>query len=97
MTQPDGAARPLPCTKCGTPVGLAEDFEGYLDWGAAMVDADGTVHPAVQHFELHKGDPVRVRAVCPKCGHQWTLRRRFEPERGEELPLDPLQAWQTHG
>lgn len=75
------SARPLPCTKCGSPAGVAEDVTGYCDWGLAVVDEQGTVRPAAQHMEFYKGDPVRVRAVCSSdgCGHQWTLRRRFEP------------------
>jgi hypothetical protein len=29
-------------------------------------------------------DHGRARAVCsnPQCGHQWVLRRRFDPETG---------------
>jgi hypothetical protein len=76
------ADRPLLCTRCGSPVGVAEDVTGHCDWGLAVVDDQGTVRPVKRHMEFHKGDPVRVRAVCgnPECGHQWTLRRRFEPE-----------------
>lgn len=88
---------PLPCTKCGSPVSLAEDIDGYLDWGQAAVDPDGTVRPAVQHFELRHGDPVRVRAVCGDCGHQWTLRRPFDSGRGKEPPPEPYSAWRLHG
>ncbi|MGW0780378.1 hypothetical protein [Streptomyces sp. NPDC002913] len=78
--QPD--TRPLCCTQCGDPVGIAEDVTGYADWGQAVIDGNGVVRPAVQHMEFFKGDPIRVRAVCRNadCGHQWTLRRQFEPE-----------------
>ena len=74
-------SRPLLCTKCGSPAGVAEDYTGHADWGMAVIDDEGIVRPAKQHVEIHKGDPVRVRAVCSNddCGHQWTLRRRFEP------------------
>ncbi|WP_157874549.1 hypothetical protein [Streptomyces sp. AcH 505] len=60
---------------------MAEDVTGHNDWGLAVVDSDGTVRPAEQHMEFYKGDVVRIRAVCvnPRCRHQWTLRRRFEP------------------
>ncbi|WP_327337373.1 hypothetical protein OG384_14830 [Streptomyces sp. NBC_01324] len=72
---------PLPCTQCGEPVGIAEDVTGYADWGPAVIDSRGVVRPATQHMEFYKGDPIRVRAVCHSeaCGHQWTLRRPFEP------------------
>ena len=77
------ADRPLPCTRCGSPCGIAEDVHAHADWGLAVVDDNGTVRPARQHMEFHKGDPIRIRAVCSNeaCGHQWTLRRRFS-ERG---------------
>jgi hypothetical protein len=73
--------RALLCTRCGSPAGVAEDVECHADWGMAVIDDDGTVRPARQHMEFHKGEPVRVRAVCSSedCGHQWTLRRRFDP------------------
>lgn len=73
--------RPLLCTRCNSPAGVAEDVTAHCDWGLAVIDEQGTVRPAVQHMEFHKGEPVRVRAVCSRatCGHQWTLRRRFEP------------------
>lgn len=76
------ADRPLPCTRCGHPCGVAEDVAGHLDWGIAVVDSNGTVRPAKRHMDFYKGEPIRVRAVCnnPDCGHQWTLRRRFETE-----------------
>jgi hypothetical protein len=74
-------SRLLLCTRCGSPAGVAEDFTGHADWGLAVIDDDGTVRPAKQHVEIHRGEPVRARAVCSndECGHQWTLRRRFEP------------------
>lgn len=73
--------RTLACTRCGSPCRVAEDVTGYVDWGDAVIDGAGTVRPAVQHMEFYSGDPVRVRAVCSSasCGHQWTLRRHFEP------------------
>jgi hypothetical protein len=73
--------RPLPCTRCGSQAGVAEDYEGHADWGLAVIDDDGVVRPASQQVEIFNGEPVRVRAVCSndECGHQWTLRRRFEP------------------
>lgn len=73
--------RPLLCTQCGSPAGVAEDVTGHCDWGLAVIDEHGTVRPARLHMEFHKGDPVRVRAVCdnPECGYQWTLCRRFDP------------------
>lgn len=73
--------RPLLCTKCGSPAGVAEDVTAHCEWGLAVIDESGTVRPARQHMEFYKGEPVRVRAVCASedCGHQWTLRRRFEP------------------
>lgn len=74
--------RPLQCMRCGSPAGVAEDFTGHADWGMAVIDAEGIVRPVKQHVEIHKGEPIRVRAVCSNddCQHQWTLRRRFEPE-----------------
>lgn len=74
--------RPLPCPRCGSPAGVAEDYEGHADWGLAVIDDEGVVRPAKQHVDIYRGAPVRARAECSnaKCGHQWTLRRRFEPE-----------------
>jgi hypothetical protein len=74
--------RPLLCTRCGSPVGVAEDFVGHADWGTAVIDDNGTVRPARQHVDIYRDEPVRTRAVCGNddCGHEWTLRRRFEPE-----------------
>ncbi|MDT3396161.1 hypothetical protein RKE29_05815 [Streptomyces sp. B1866] len=47
-----------------------------------MIDDHGTVRPAQPHMEFYKGEPVRVRAVCSNdgCGHEWTLRRPFDPD-----------------
>lgn len=77
------AGRPLSCTRCGSPATVAEDTEECVDWGLAVIGTDGAVRP-------QSADPegitavtriLRVRAVCtgPECGHQWTLRRRFDP------------------
>jgi hypothetical protein len=86
-----GAPRPLLCTQCGQQVSIAEDVSAYADYGEAVIDSDGVVHPAVKSFELHADDPIRARAYCtnPDCRHQWTLRRRFDPERGKEKPPEP--------
>lgn len=85
------ASRPLRCTKCAGQVSVVEDVSGVVDWGLALVDDDGTVRPAVQYMEFQRGDPIRARAVCTdsECGHEWTLRRRFDPLRGEE----PAASW----
>lgn len=79
------SARRLPCTQCGEQVNVVEVVTGFVNWGAAVVDEDGTVRPAVQHMEFYKGDPIRVRAACSAegCGHAWTLRRHFEPDAPE--------------
>lgn len=81
-------SRPLLCTRCSSPCAVAEDVNAYIDWGLAVIDADGVVRPAVKAFEFHGNDPFRVRAVCQNgnCRYQWTLRRGFDPERGEEIP-----------
>ncbi|MER7507033.1 hypothetical protein ABTX82_01590 [Streptomyces lavendulae] len=81
------ATRPLICTRCGTPVGIAEDVTGFLDWGQAVIDDDGTVRPAdpSQTAPVLMADNAdatgRPRACCPNraCGYQWRLRRRFDP------------------
>lgn len=88
MTHQPAHGRPLRCTRCGSPADVVEDITGYLDWGAAIVDADGTVRPA----DLGQQPPNlmadnaestgRPRACCTAsaCGHQWRLRRRFDPD-----------------
>ncbi|MFE5895858.1 hypothetical protein ACFQ67_00255 [Streptomyces sp. NPDC056488] len=75
---------PLVCTRCGGQCGIAEDVESYADYGPAVVDEAGVVRPQNADGEHgHKHDPrhVRTRAYCltETCGHQWTLRRRFDP------------------
>lgn len=78
--------RPLTCTRCGQPVGVAEDVESCIDWGPAVVDDDGTVYPQYPDPEDNQQEvdsvvkQLRVRAFCvnPGCQHQWTLRRRFD-------------------
>jgi hypothetical protein len=78
-------SRPLTCTRCGAPAGIAEDVTGYLDWGLAVVGDDGIVRPAVPGYEpptlmADNADATgRPRACCTNrdCGHQWRLRRRF--------------------
>ena len=76
-------ARPLTCTRCGAPCGIAEDMEVMADYGLAVVGEDGVVRPAEGLIGVHHehATPLRARACCtnPECGHQWTLRRRFDP------------------
>lgn len=83
--------RPLSCTRCGSPVSVVEDTRGLVDWGPAVVGADGIVRPQYPDpkdgyqtvtYDVGHG---RARAVCtsPDCGHEWTLRRRFDPVRAE--------------
>lgn len=79
MTQAE--TRPLSCTQCGDQCGIAEDYVSYSDWGPAVINQDGTVRPQDPDGGFgHKHDPrpIRVRAYCPSCGHQWTLRRRVD-------------------
>lgn len=77
----------LACLRCGDPVTIAEDITGYIDWGLAIVDEAGTVRPADPE---HTPPPSmsdnsrtvgRPRACCTNrdCGHQWRLRRPFDP------------------
>ncbi|MEU9014284.1 hypothetical protein AB0D12_31845 [Streptomyces sp. NPDC048479] len=80
------STRPLACTKCGSQCGVAEDTEGCIDWGPAVIADDGTVRP--QYPDAEDGyqavtavvRTLRVRAFCvnPECRHQWTLRRRLD-------------------
>jgi hypothetical protein len=84
--------RPLTCTRCGSPVAIAEDTAGVIDWGPAVITDDGTVRPAEPHqrppvLMADNSDPVgRPRACCTNsdCLHQWRLRRRFDPTTTEE-------------
>ena len=80
-------ARPLPCTRCGSPAAVAEDTVGYIDWGPAIIGDDGVVRP--QHPDpndgyqtvVSDGGVTAVRGCCSnsECRHQWRLRRPFEP------------------
>ncbi|MFF4661983.1 hypothetical protein [Streptomyces sp. NPDC001282] len=79
--------RPLTCTRCGSPAAVAEDTAGFIDWGPAVVGNDGVVRPRYPdprdgyQTVVSDGGITRTRACCTsrECGHQWTLRRRFEP------------------
>lgn len=81
------ATRPLTCTRCGSPVEIAEDIAGYLEWGPAVIDDNGIVRPANPEqapptLMSDNADATgRPRACCMNrsCGHQWRLRRRFDP------------------
>ena len=86
-------SRALLCTRCGQPAGVAEDVNAYIDWGAAVIDPDGVVRPAVKSFEFFAADPYQARAVCQNtdCLHQWKLRRKFDPERGDSAPEPPVR------
>lgn len=77
--------RPLTCTRCSGPCEIAEDIAAVLEWGLAVVDDDGVIrladpeeHPPTVMAD--NGDAIgRPRACCTECGHQWRLRRRFDP------------------
>lgn len=73
--------KPLTCPRCGSQCGVAEDVEGCVDWGLAVVGDDGVVRPVTDQPEAITAvtRTLRARAVCdnPDCGYQWTLRRRF--------------------
>jgi hypothetical protein len=73
-------ARPLLCTRCGSPADIVNDGEVHDVWGAAVIGDDGVVRPVAAKAEVYGGEYLRTRAVCTDtaCGHQWTLRRRFE-------------------
>lgn len=75
--------KPLPCTQCFQQVRLVEHYIAYLDQGPAVVREDGVVTTTRETLDEDTkwiGDPVRVMAVCinPSCGHQWTLKRRYD-------------------
>ncbi|WP_442803624.1 hypothetical protein OG411_29835 [Streptomyces pseudogriseolus] len=80
--------RPLICPKCGAHVAITEDITGYLDWGLAVLGDDGVVRREEADCEprivmADNSRPVgRPRACCvnPGCGHQWRLRRPFDPQ-----------------
>ncbi len=74
-------SRPLACTRCGSACNVAEDVELVADYGPAVIDHLGVVRPADPDYQADKTDgaPIRTRACCTKCHHQWTLRRRFDP------------------
>ena len=79
--------RPLACTRCGGPVEIVEDTYGSIAWGPAVVDGDGVVRPRYPDPKdgyqtvTHDGGIRQVRACCmgETCGHEWRLRRRFDP------------------
>lgn len=84
---PTDGERALACPRCGSQCSVAEDVESCIDWGPAVVGADGIVRP--QHPNPEDGHQdvenavrtLRCRAYCqnPSCRHQWTLRRAFDP------------------
>lgn len=93
--------RPLLCTKCGAHVVITEDITGYLDWGLALLDDDGVVRREEVDCEprivmADNSRPAgRPRACCvnPDCGHQWTLRRHFDPTTAwPPAPCRPSRA-----
>lgn len=73
-------SRPLCCTRCGSPAEVVLDGEVHDVWGVAVIDDDGVVRPVAAKAEVWGGEQLRTRAVCTSsdCGHQWTMRRRFE-------------------
>ncbi|MFC8065449.1 hypothetical protein [Streptomyces sp. NPDC057293] len=80
------STRPLLCTRCRSQVGVVEDVESCIDWGPAVVDEGGVVQPGYPNAEDNHQEvapamrTLRIRAYCvnPECGHQWTIRRRFD-------------------
>lgn len=77
--------RLLACTRCGGSVVVCENVVGFIEWGRAVVDEHGVVHPASpaqepQAVMADNGRTTSAYAVCedPDCGHRWTLRRRFD-------------------
>jgi len=73
--------RPLCCSKCGTQVRISEEAVTWIDFGPAVIDADGEVHAPQADTEgsVSMPNPNRTYAVCTNraCGHRWRLRRRF--------------------
>lgn len=79
--------RVLLCTRCRYPALVVEDVTGQLDWGYAVIDDTGTVRPADKDHRPpvlmsdNSDTTGRPRACCTntECGHQWRLRRPFDP------------------
>lgn len=75
----------LTCTRCGGPVTVVEDVVGWIEWGPAVIDAEGVVRPEDPDgrpgvVTAKESTPVGLpRACCLKdgCGHQWRIRRQF--------------------
>ncbi len=76
--------RPLRCPCCGAPAAVTEETRGLIDWGPAVVGDDDVVRPLSGEDEQRVDHGYwigRPRGVCANaaCGHQWTLRRKFDP------------------
>jgi hypothetical protein len=80
-------SRPLLCPRCHAPADVIERVTGALDWGPAVIGADGVVRPATRSedfarlIDSQNGDVGAAYGHCGSttCGHQWKLRRPFDP------------------
>lgn len=88
MTAPE----PLRCPRCRQQAAVVEQVLGRLDWGPAVLDADGAIRPEVRPEQVpavtaDNSTSTGVYGHCDNkaCQYEWKLRRRFDsaPESKE--------------